>query len=127
MNSLSMNSCKGVVRAMVFIAASLIGESAHAADIEPAKVQMMDKFGVNLASGQITHTLNTLSIGGAMGLSHNVSVSANEFNFVGYRGFQDKFYAKSRFVELNSIDPATRLARFFESTISRAAPTSRSM
>ena len=67
-----------------------------AADIEPPKVQLTDKMGVNMANGQVTHSLNTVSIGGAMGLSHSVSVNANEFNFIGYRGFQDKFYARAR-------------------------------
>ena len=52
--------------------------------------------GVNMANGQVTHSLSTVSIGGAMGLSHNVSVNANEFDFIGYRGFQDKFYARAR-------------------------------
>jgi len=35
-----------------------------------------------------------------MGLSHSVSVNANEFNYIGYRGFQDKFYARARNVQL---------------------------
>jgi hypothetical protein len=73
-----------------------------AADIEPPQKQVVDKFGVNVANGQVTHSLSTLSIGGAMGLAQSVSVHANEFNYTGYRGFQDKFFAKSRFVELST-------------------------
>jgi hypothetical protein len=37
-----------------------------AADIEPPQKQVVDKFGVNMANGQITHSLQTVSIGGAM-------------------------------------------------------------
>ena len=61
---------------------------------------MVDKLGVNMVNGQVTHSLNTVSIGGAMGLSHSVSVYANEFNYLGYRGFGDKYYARARNAEL---------------------------
>jgi len=67
-----------------------------AADIEPPQISPVDKLGVNMANGQVTHSLSTVSIGGAMGLSHNVSVHANEFDYIGYRGFQDKFYSMAR-------------------------------
>ncbi len=68
----------------------------QAADIEPPKVQLVDKNGINMANGQVTHNLETVSIGGAMGLSHSVSVFANEFNYLGYRGFHDKFLGEAR-------------------------------
>jgi hypothetical protein len=68
---------------------------ASAADIERPQVQLVDKFGVNMGNGQVTHSLSTVGIGGAMGLSHNVSVYANEFNYPGMRGFSDKFYARA--------------------------------
>ena len=35
-----------------------------------------------------------------MGLSHSVSVYANEFNFPGMRGFADKYYNRARDVQL---------------------------
>jgi hypothetical protein len=74
--------------------------NAHAVDLERPPVQFVDKFGVNMANGQVTHSLNTVSIGRAMGLSHSVSVYANEFNFPGMRGFADKFRAQVRNVQL---------------------------
>jgi hypothetical protein len=73
---------------------------SHAVDIERPNVQLVDKFGVNMANGQVTHNLATVSIGGGMGLSHSVSAWANEFDFVGMRGFADKFYAAARNVQL---------------------------
>jgi hypothetical protein len=89
-----------------FAASLLLAAAALAADIEPPRVQLVDKFGVNVANGQVTHSLGTVSIGGAMGLSHRVSVIANEFNYLGYRGFQDKYYARARNVRL-CVPPAT--------------------
>lgn len=86
--------------AACLLSGGLVAGFSHAADIEPPKVQLTDKVGVNMLNGQVTHSLPTVSIGGAMGLSHSVSVNANEFNYIGYRGFQDKFYARARNVQL---------------------------
>ncbi len=86
--------------AACLLAGGLVAGLTHAADIEPPKVQLTDKMGVNMLNGQVTHSLPTVSIGGAMGLSHSVSVNANEFNYIAYRGFQDKFYARARNVQL---------------------------
>lgn len=78
---------------------ALLAISAQAADIEPPKAQLVDKFGVNMANGQVTHSLNTVSIGG---LAHSVSVDTNEFHYLGYRGFRDKFLGEARNVELTT-------------------------
>ncbi len=75
---------------------------AYAEEIEPPKVELVDKFGVNMANGQVTHSMQIVSIGGAMGLSDTISVRANEFDFAGYRGFNHKYYAKAKNVELCS-------------------------
>jgi len=86
---------------LVWLAAGVFpGAPVAASDIEPPKVQVVDKFGVNLANGQVTHSLGTVSIGGALGLAHRVSVLANEFNYSGYRGFQDRYFARARNVAL---------------------------
>lgn len=89
------------VKVSVALAIGLLGTcSVHSADIERPQVQFVDKFGVNMANGQVTHGLETLSIGGAMGLSHSISVFANEFYYSGMRGFADKFYARAQNVQL---------------------------
>lgn len=75
--------------------------AAQAADIERPKVQIVDKFGINMATGQVTHSLDTVSIGGAMGLSHRISVYANEFAFLNFRGFSDNLRAQTRYVNLS--------------------------
>jgi RHS repeat-associated protein len=94
---------KKSLRALAFTASAfLVAAISLAADIEPPQKQVVDKFGVNMANGQITHSLNTVSIGGAMGLSHSISVFANEFNYSGMRGFPDKFFARSRWVVLST-------------------------
>jgi len=98
---------RGLHRPSIALAVALFATcSAHAVDIERPPVQFVDKFGVNMANGQVTHSLTTLSIGGAMGLSHSVSVFANEFNFIGMRGFADKFYARAQNVQLCSSSTA---------------------
>ena len=75
--------------------------AAQAADIERPKVQIVDKFGVNMATGQVTQSLDTVSIGGAMGLSHRIFVYANEFAFSNSRGFSDNLRALTRYVNLS--------------------------
>jgi hypothetical protein len=92
-----------LVRVFASVCASLaVAFSTMAADIERPQVQFVDKFGVNMGNGQVSHSLSTVSIGGAMGLSHSVSVFANEFNYPGMRGFADKFYARAQNVRLCS-------------------------
>src|SRR6185503_670554 len=89
-----------IVLCLFFI--NLLAGFSHAADIEPPRVQLTDKMGVNMANGQVTHSVPTVSIGGAMGLSHSISVNANEFNFLGYRGYNDKYFAQARNVNLSN-------------------------
>jgi hypothetical protein len=73
---------------------------AFPVEIEPPKIELVDKFGVNIANGQVTHSINTVSIGGAMGLSDRISVYGNEFNFSGGLGFNHKYYAQAKDVQL---------------------------
>jgi hypothetical protein len=47
--------------------------------LAPPRSQVIDKFGVNFATGQVTTNLNTLSIGGGMGLSHSISSHTNSY------------------------------------------------
>ena len=58
-----------------------IASTAAAIDIEPARKQLIDDLRVNMANGQVTHSAHTVSIGGSMGLSHSVSIDANEFAY----------------------------------------------
>lgn len=103
---MTKHSCKHLGFAFMGLLASVV---SYAVDIEPPKVQLVDKFGVNMANGQVTQSQELLSIGGAMGLSDSISVHANEFDYKGYRGFQHKFYAQARDVNLsNAIDFSPR-------------------
>jgi hypothetical protein len=91
-------------KAIVCLVSSLVVAAAAfgAASIEPPKISVVDRRHVNMVNGQVVHTLPTVSIGGAMGLSHSVSVDANEFKYLGYQGFRDKFYGQARNVELST-------------------------
>jgi hypothetical protein len=73
---------------------------ANLPDFAPPKMQMVDEFGVNMMNGQVTHTLDTVSIGGAMGLSHSISSYTNNFSMSGYLGYADKYYCKGRTLEI---------------------------
>ena len=81
---------------LAFALAILPIVAAHAVDIAPPKAQLVDRFGVNMTNGQISQSLDTVSIGSAMGLSHSISIDANEFNYSGYKGFRDKFFGQAR-------------------------------
>ena len=88
-----------ILPALFLSACAGFAQPAAAAEIEPPNVQLVDKFGVNMANGQVTHSMEIVSIGGGMGLSDRISVRANEFDFIGYRGFNHKYYAKAKNVE----------------------------
>jgi hypothetical protein len=51
--------------------------AARATDLQPPKAQVVDRFRVNMTNGQVTHSLSTVGIGGAMGLTDSISVDAN--------------------------------------------------
>jgi hypothetical protein len=74
----------------------------RAVGIERPKVQTIDKYRVNVATGQVTQGLETVSIGGAMGLSHSISIHANELNFLHNFGYADKYWAEARVVQLST-------------------------
>jgi len=84
----------------------MLPAALYAVEIEPPKVQLDFKFGVNMANGQVTHSMEIVSIGGSMGLSDTISVYGNEFDFKGYRGFNHKYYGRALDVQLvNSATP----------------------
>lgn len=79
----------------LFVVVLLAFATAHAVEIEPPKIKLVDKYGVNMANGQVTHSMEVVNIGGAMGLSDTISVYGNEFNFTGYLGFNHKYYGRA--------------------------------
>jgi YD repeat-containing protein len=87
---------------LVGVLAMIATTATQAADIEPPRTQLTDRFGVNMANGQVSHSMGIVSIGGAMGLSDSISIRANEFDFIGYRGFNHKYYAQARDVTLTT-------------------------
>jgi hypothetical protein len=93
---------------------------SHGLNIERPKIQTIDKFKVNVATGQVTQALDTVGIGGAMGLSHSISIHANELRFLHGFGYADKFWAETRVVQLStspgySIPTVFRLSDFSDS------------
>lgn len=87
----------GWITLLLFLAVARI----QAEEIERPKVQIVDKLGVNMATGQVTHSLETVSIGGEMGLTHRISVYGNELAFLNNRGFSDNLRAQTRYVNLS--------------------------
>ena len=105
MSGRGTNKMKKLTFGVAFIAANslavfVFASRVEAIEIERPPVQFVDKLGVNMANGQVTNTLNTVSIGGAMGLSHSVSVYANEFNQPDARGFGEKYFNRADNVQL---------------------------
>jgi hypothetical protein len=68
--------------------------------MSPPSVQYLDKFGVNMMNGQVNTTLDTISIGGAMGLSHSISMYTNHFLRAGQKGYTDKYYGSAVYSQL---------------------------
>ncbi len=73
---------------------------ANATDLSPPSIQFVDKFGVNLHNGQVNSSLDTISIGGAMGLSHGISLYSNHFLRSGQRGYIDKYAGAAKYSQL---------------------------
>jgi YD repeat-containing protein len=88
----------------VILTASFSSVTSHAnlPDLAPPKVQLVDEYGVNVHNGQVQSNLETVAIGGAMGLSHSISSYTNNFSIAGMRGYQDKFYIEGRVTEIDS-------------------------
>lgn len=64
--------------------------------IAPPKAEIVDRFGVNLQTGQLARTLNTVSIGGDIGLAHSVQLYTDLFIDGGYYGFVDGFAGRAK-------------------------------
>ncbi len=96
-----MNHSRRNLRSLLASIGVLAAALAQAASIEPPKIQLIDKFSVNVANGQVSQSIDTVSIGGERGLAHSVIALANEFNFIGYNGFNDKYVGGARNVRLS--------------------------
>src|SRR6188768_2192327 len=87
---------------LIGLVISLNTSAGRLPDLAPPKVQLVDEFGVNVHNGQVQSSLETVAIGGALGLSHSISNFTNNFSISGYRGYQDKFFARGRVTELDT-------------------------
>lgn len=65
--------------------------AVQSGQIAPPNVHTVDRFGVNVATGQINLSVDTVSIGGEMGLAHSVSGYTNNFSMKVNYGFMDKY------------------------------------
>lgn len=65
--------------------------SVQANEIAPPKYNLIDRLGVNMATGQVQVSQTDLSIGGAMGLTHTVSQHSSDF----FGGFNSNYFRGS--------------------------------
>lgn len=77
--------------------------------VVPPAAKIVDRFGVNFQSGQLSRKLNTISIGGEYGLNHSVSLFTDflsESNPDGRYGFIDGYAGSAKSVQItqNSYD-----------------------
>lgn len=86
--------------ATLAVAGMVVGMAANAASLTPPSTQFVDKFGVNLLNGQVNSSLETVSIGGVMGLAHGISLYANHFQRAGQRGYIDRYAGAARYSQL---------------------------
>ena len=90
--------------------------SSHAQTISPPSVQLVDEFGVNLMNGQVNQSLPTVSIGGSMGISHDISLYTNHFFPLRKYGYHDKFNGAARYVQMGTPTVAAAVMRVFDFT-----------
>ncbi|HEX5055783.1 MAG TPA: hypothetical protein VFX02_04720, partial [Gammaproteobacteria bacterium] len=67
--------------------------------IAPPTVNVVDMQGVNLESAQVTAGVETVSIGGPLGLSHSVSGQTNNFVRLSY-GYVDKYAGNAKYTKI---------------------------
>jgi len=71
--------------------------------ITPPKYQTMDKYNVNVAGNQLSPTIETVSIGGELGLSHSITARGNYFDLSpGGYGYHDKYAGGLKFTGLGT-------------------------
>jgi YD repeat-containing protein len=69
--------------------------------IAPSKYSTVDALGVNVFGLQVAPSLETISMGGAMGLSHSITLQGNLFTFNhGSHGYTDKYAGGLKYTEL---------------------------
>ncbi len=88
-----MNALKSIAKYSVLSGLLVVARLVSADTLELPKYSVVDKLGVSITGGTVTTSLNTLAIGGSMGLSHKISTVTNDFiagPFNG-RGVVDKF------------------------------------
>lgn len=74
--------------------------TTQSGQVQPPQKEVLDSFGVNLTTGQVSTSLQTVSIGGSMGLSHSISMQANLFSITGLYGYIDKFAGSVRYTKI---------------------------
>ena len=81
---------------MAILVAAGTGTTCQADSLAPPPYEFMDNHGVNMASGNVSPSLNDVRIGDDnLGLSHSISTFSSSFvNYdgTGPLGFRDKFY-----------------------------------
>ncbi len=84
---------------IVFAVWTLNSQAIQDNQIAPPSVQTIDDHGVNITTGQITASVDTVSIGGERGISHSISAFTNNFP-MGLDGYTDKFAGNARYIDL---------------------------
>lgn len=75
--------------------------------LAPPNVQTVDGLGVNVATGQVSQTLQTVSIGGDMGLSHSISLFTNHIPYESNYGYTDKYAGGAKLATIGRFNEAT--------------------
>lgn len=107
MDTTSNISCAFRVRALA-IAIACISSASFATQgvdyIPPARYQTMDKYNVNMSGGQVSPTVETVSIGGELGLKHSITLMGNYFDRShSNNGYLDKYAGGLKFTHLGTV------------------------
>lgn len=106
LRAIKMNSRNAFVRFFIltflmnFFSASTFA-AVQTDYIAAPKYSTVDSFGVNVFGLQVAPSLETISMGGAMGLSHSITLQGNLFTFDhGNHGYTDKYAGGLKYTEL---------------------------
>ena len=100
----------GLLLACLLVAAGPVA-AVQESTLAPPPVRFVDELNVNVATGQPVQSLDTVSIGGERGLSHNIRLFANHFDAKAEPAvpYIDRFAGNARYVKVSENSARFRL------------------
>lgn len=95
---------------LIILFTCIFSTSVFSEQLSPPRHQTIDSFGVNVATGHISVSLDTVAIGGELGLAHKIETHQNNFIYAarrnsgdwlgGLTAFNDQYFGSARYTQI---------------------------